>query len=113
MNPATILERAKADGVTVTLSPAGTLKAAGEDTAVTRWLPVIREHKPGIVKTLQKANDPAVEARAIVQRIALASPGDWTPDDIAEAHEAIDRDPAGWRDCFAYILQRVSGGTLQ
>jgi len=68
MNPATILLRAKADGVTLTLSPVGTIKAAGEQIAVNRWLPVIREHKPGIVAALQEAaNDllpgPAMETR--------------------------------------------------
>ncbi len=55
MNPATIIERAKADGVTLILSPAGTIKATGEHVAVNRWLPVIRAHKPSIVVALQDA----------------------------------------------------------
>ena len=68
MNPATIIKQAAADGVSLILSPAGTIKATGIGDAVTRWLPLIREHKPGIVAALQEAAndplpDPAAEAR--------------------------------------------------
>jgi hypothetical protein len=52
MNPAAIIQQAAADGVKLALSPAGTIKAAGEGAAVNRWLPVIREHKPAIVAAL-------------------------------------------------------------
>ncbi len=59
MNPATIIEQAAADGVNLALSLAGTIKATGEQAAVNRWLPVIREHKRGIVAALREAdNDP-------------------------------------------------------
>lgn len=69
MNPATIIQQAAADGVSLILSPVGTIKATGEGAAVNRWLPLIREHKPGIVAALQEAanddtfSDPAMEAR--------------------------------------------------
>lgn len=68
MTPAAIIKGAMADGVSLALSPTGTIKAIGEGAAVNRWLPVIREHKPGIVAVLQEAaNDPlpapAMEAR--------------------------------------------------
>ena len=69
MNPAAIIRQAQAEGVMLALSPAGMIKATGEVAAVTRWLPVIREHKPGIVAALQQAAnddilpDPAAEAR--------------------------------------------------
>lgn len=68
MTPAAIIKRASADGVNLALSPAGTIKATGDGAAVNRWLPVIREHKSGIVAALQEAaNDslrnPAAEAR--------------------------------------------------
>ena len=69
MTPAAIIKRAMADGVNLALSPAGTIKATGEGAAVNRWLPVIREHKPGIVTALQETGgveplpDPATEAR--------------------------------------------------
>ncbi len=68
MTPAAIIKDAMADGVNLALSPAGTIKATGEGAAVNRWLPVIREHKTGIVAALQEAAndplpDPAAEAR--------------------------------------------------
>ena len=71
MTPAAIIQQAQADGVTLALSPVGTIKAAGNGEAVNRWLPVIREHKAELLAELRAANDtayepltdPAVEAR--------------------------------------------------
>lgn len=68
MNPATILKLALEDGVTLDLSAAGTIKVTGDRSAVNRWLPLVREHKPGIMAVLQEAAndllpDPAMEAR--------------------------------------------------
>ena len=53
MTPATIIGEAQADGVGLTLSSAGTIKATGDGAAVNRWLPAIREHKAGIVEALK------------------------------------------------------------
>lgn len=55
MNPATILKDAAAGGVTLSLSAAETIKATGDQAAVNRWLPVIREHKAFIVALLVDA----------------------------------------------------------
>lgn len=68
MTPATIIQQAQAEGVVLTLSPTGTVRATGTGDAVYRWLPLIREHKPGIVAALQEAvndplPDPAMEGR--------------------------------------------------
>ena len=69
MTPATIIQQAAAEGVSLALSPAGTIKAIGDQVTVNRWLPVIRENKPGIVAALQQAAnddtlpDPTMEAR--------------------------------------------------
>ncbi|OGA54971.1 MAG: hypothetical protein A3F74_17500 [Betaproteobacteria bacterium RIFCSPLOWO2_12_FULL_62_58] len=62
MTPATIIQKAQADGVTLILSPSGTIKAAGEREAVNRWLPIIREHKNEIVNELRAANNGAYDA---------------------------------------------------
>ena len=60
MIPAAIIREAQADGVRLTLSPTGTIKANGDGAAVDHWLPTIRKHKAEIVETLQQAaNDPA------------------------------------------------------
>jgi hypothetical protein len=58
MTPAAIIRQAGTEGVSLALSPAGTIKATGNAEAVKRWLPVLREHKPGIVVAL--ATDPPV-----------------------------------------------------
>jgi hypothetical protein len=51
MTPAVIREAAE-DGVSLALSPAGTIKATGDQAAVNRWLPVLRAHKPDILAAL-------------------------------------------------------------
>ncbi len=71
MTPAAIIRQAQAEGVKLALSPAGTIKAAGNGEAVNRWLPIIREHKAELLEELRAANDtahkqltnPAAEAR--------------------------------------------------
>jgi hypothetical protein len=42
MTPAAIIREAATDGVSLALSPAGTIKATGDQAAVSRWLPVFR-----------------------------------------------------------------------
>jgi hypothetical protein len=62
MTPATIIREAQADGVSLTLSPAGTIKATGDGAAVNRWLTVIRERKAEIADVLKVgAGDTAAE----------------------------------------------------
>jgi hypothetical protein len=53
MTPATIIEKAQADGITLELSPAGNIMATGEHAAVRRWLAVLRDHKAEIIDVLQ------------------------------------------------------------
>lgn len=52
MTPATIMHEAQADGVTLALSPAGTIKVTGDGAAVNRWLDAIRQHKAEIIEAL-------------------------------------------------------------
>jgi hypothetical protein len=68
MTPAAIIQQAAEDGVRIVLSPTGTIKATGDQATVSRWLPLIRENKPGILAVLQAANDehipnPVMESR--------------------------------------------------
>ncbi len=55
MTPETIIRQSAADGVLIKLSPDGALKATGKQEHVDKWLPVIRDHKPEIIKTLSEA----------------------------------------------------------
>ena len=52
MNSAAVIKDAAADGVMLSLSSTGTVKANGDSAAVNRWLPLIREHKAAIVELL-------------------------------------------------------------
>lgn len=99
MNPATIIERARADGVSLALSPTGTIKATGDGVVVNRWLPIIREHKPGILAALQEAvNAPEV--------FTFSPPGDPTNDDEAlQERIAIMMEGNGWDT--AKVLQEA------
>ena len=68
MTPETVIRQAAAQGVWVALSPPDNIKVVGNENAVDRWLPMIREHKPGILAALKEATtdplpDPAAEAR--------------------------------------------------
>jgi len=61
MTAATIIRDAEGSGVRLTLTAAGTIKILGEEAAVARWLPIIREHKPELVSMLE-----AFEERAAI-----------------------------------------------
>ena len=86
MSAATIIKQASDDGVTITASSTGHLKLVGDQTAVNRWVPVIREHKPDILVALQ--TDPAV--------LAIKA---WLAADKADALECGMTD---CRDCANY-----------
>ena len=52
MTPAAILNQSAADGVILSLSASGTLKANGDQKQVDKWLPVIHDHKPALIALL-------------------------------------------------------------
>ena len=54
MNPAEIIEQATVEGVTLALTTAGTITATGDQSAVDRWLPTIRDNKPSILSELHR-----------------------------------------------------------
>jgi hypothetical protein len=47
-----IIQAATADGVTLALSPTGTVKVRGRPDALDRWLPALRAHKPEVAALL-------------------------------------------------------------
>ena len=74
MTPSTLIERARADGVGLMLTPAGTLKLTGEQEKVHRWLGVLRQYKPAIVEALraETATTTPTTERATTWRIRYA-----------------------------------------
>ncbi len=55
MGAADILKALAADGVALRLADSGSVKVAGAPSAIDRWLPTIREHKPDILALLRDA----------------------------------------------------------
>lgn len=107
MTPAAIIREAKADGVTLALSSAGTIKAAGDGAAVNRWLPVIRRHKPEIIEALKAdaANTASVSAWWLV-RFADGSPLVVTCSPLATRAEVLGwYAPAGAGDAEPYARE--------
>jgi hypothetical protein len=64
LTPKAIIEKIIADGVRLVLTPKGNIKASGNEGAVNRWLPILREQKPGIVAALQSAESVVIEPAA-------------------------------------------------
>jgi hypothetical protein len=55
MTPATILRESQSAGLRLSLSPGGKIKATGDRATVTQWLPLIQQHKAGIIGLLTAA----------------------------------------------------------
>lgn len=92
MTPAAIIEQVAADGVRLALSAGGKIKASGDQGAVSRWLQIIREHKPGIVAALQSVEELAIEPVTAVE-VPPYAPGDritWTRGDLTVQQGVVD-----------------------
>jgi len=117
MNPATIIKQAKAEDVVLALTAAGTIRATSNGDAVNRWLPLIREHKPGILAVLKDAanemfcfnpsGDHANDDEALQARVAIMMEGNgWdAATALQEARWAADRERC-WRG-FLLNAKRV------
>ena len=53
MSPAEIIERATEEGVLLALSSSGSISAKGDQSAIDRWLPTIKQSKTAIIAELQ------------------------------------------------------------
>jgi hypothetical protein len=53
MSAAEIIKRAAEEGVLLSLSPSGSISAKGDQSAIDRWLPAIRQSKASIIAELQ------------------------------------------------------------
>ncbi len=98
MTPAAIIKEAQADGVKLALSPAGTIKAIGEQAAVNRWLQTIRQHKPEIVAALEEAvNDLPIpsDLEHLIRRAGTY--WEYSPEDYDLVRDLARRDPEGLR----------------
>jgi hypothetical protein len=53
MSPTEIIKLATEESVLLALSPSGSISAKGDQSAIDRWLPVIRQSKAAIIAELQ------------------------------------------------------------
>ena len=84
MTPVEIIEQATVEGVTLALSPAGTITATGNQLAVDKWLLTIRDNKSSILRELQRERRRAkVLAMLEEKRFALFVDNDKTDPVIA------------------------------
>ena len=102
MNPATIIREAQEDGVNLALSPAGTIKATGDASAVNRWLPILKAYKPGILSALKEAANDTPGDTPIpddLERLIRRAGTYWeySPEDYALVRDLARRDPDGLR----------------
>ncbi len=58
MSAAAIIRNARADGLSLSLTPHGTVKFKGPQRAVVKWTPILKRHKPEILRLLQAAAEP-------------------------------------------------------
>ncbi|WP_295389892.1 hypothetical protein [uncultured Thiodictyon sp.] len=109
MTAAATLARARADGVTLALDPAGKLKVRGTDAAVARWLPEVRAHKPALLAILSGTGpapagepaDPATNWRWLISpadgcRFSLSSTPPATRAEVEALHPGalVDLEPS-------------------
>ena len=95
MNPAAVIRTAARDGVKLTLSPSGAIKASGDQAAVNRWVPVIREQKPGIVAALREAGNGPIKptpADDRIEKMIAKLEGDPGLRYAMKTHDEIDPD---------------------
>lgn len=78
MTPSTILREAAMDGVILSISAAGKVKAAGSREQVDKWLPTIREHKISLIALLSALVSET--EKATTPSLVLSDPADVLPD---------------------------------
>jgi hypothetical protein len=78
MSPAEIIERATEESVLLALSPSGSISAKGDQSAIDRWLPAIKQSKAAIIAELQLERAAAPRCwRCCATTPASATPSRW------------------------------------
>lgn len=105
MNPVQIIRQATAEGVSLALSPAGTIKAIGKDDALARWLPVLQGRKSEIVQALRERAQPNLTPNDVTMLVRrwLAQIGETDPLTIEQVLDQCRGDA----EARAYFLKRA------
>jgi hypothetical protein len=105
MNPSEIIVRAQTEGVILSLTSRGGIRAIGETVAVNRWLPIIRDNKTALVSTLKVTS--AEQWREFESLLAIVGPAFNTPaHEYAEIREVAAGDPINALECFRTLAER-------
>jgi hypothetical protein len=96
MSPTDIIRQVSADGVTLKVTPAGTLKATGDQAAIDRWLPVLKARKPDIIAELMR-----LPAGLEFRLRAMARRWQYSTEELAHVLDRAQRDPAAWSRAIA------------
>jgi hypothetical protein len=107
MSASAIIKEAISDGLNLALTEHGTIKVWGEKSAVHRWKPIIKLHKPEIIQALS-ANDAPLppDLEHLIVRAGVY--WEYSPDDYALIREVARRDPEGLR--LALVTDVAFGG---
>jgi hypothetical protein len=81
MTPVAIIRQATAEGLSLVLTPVGTIRAIGDGSTVSRWLPILRQHKPGVLA--------ALKIRRLIPELADELIDFWR-DDVADVLQLPD-----------------------
>lgn len=96
MSASTIIKEAISDGVNLALTERGTIKVSGEKSAVHRWTPIIKLHKPEIIEALAATDAPIPPD---LEHLIVRAGAFWeySTDDYALIRDVARRDPDGLR----------------
>lgn len=105
MTAVDILEHANAEGVVLALSSAGAIKVAGDQSAVDKWLPTIRDHKPELVQVLRAAE----QWREFMSLLGIVGPAYNTAShELDEIREAARGDLASALIAYRVLARQVA-----
>lgn len=110
MSAVEIIKEAAKDGVTLSLSPEGKVKAMGGSAAVNRWLPMLQQRREELAELLRKETRPTdaeaqAELRRLVKEIASFYGFSQEEEDEALRNAITDFDAA--LTCFRSIRQQI------
>lgn len=101
MSPTELIQRMTAEGVTLQVTSTGTLKAIGEQTAIDRWLPILKARKPDLVAALtQLPDDLERRVRSMAHRWRYSS------EELDDVLDRARRDPTAWARAVALDERR-------
>jgi hypothetical protein len=109
MTPAELLHNIRADRVTLTLAPDGSLKVSGDGEAVKHWTPAIRENRERIIGLLQ--SPPLSENDRAAVTAYLAMIGETDAAAIAEEMETCRTDGGAGLAYIRWYLAEFSRPT--